>query len=420
MADRQPNEGRTFVIVGAGLGGAKAVEALRAEGFAGRIVLIGAEAYRPYERPPLSKGYLQGGSDREEVFVHPSDWYADNEVELRLSTRATGLDPSAHVLVLDGDERLAYDKLLLATGAAPRRLTGPGADLSGVHYLRDLEDSDVLKDTLRADTRVVIIGAGWIGLETAAAARAAGADVTVLEQAALPLLRVLGPEMAQHFADLHRGHGVDLRCGVAVDAIEPAASDPSTVGAVRLADGTVLAADCVVVGVGVSPDDTLARTGGLDVDNGILVDEHLTSSDPDILAVGDVANAYHPSLQQRVRVEHWANALNQPLVAARTMLGEVASYDLLPYFFSDQYDLGMEYVGHVGSDGHDQVILRGDPETSEFIAFWLLRGRVLAGMNVNVWDVSDEIQALIRSGVVVDKHRLADPTVPLAELHEKS
>ena len=410
------DDSRRFVIVGAGLAGAKAAEALRTEGFDGEVLLLGAERHRPYERPPLSKGYLQGASARDEAFVHPVDWYADHDVELRPETRVTGLDRPARSLLLDEGTRQPYDKLLLATGASPRRLDVPGADLGGVHYLRTLDDSDTLRTRLQAGTRVVVIGAGWIGLETAAAARAAAADVTVLEHADLPLLRVLGPEVATVFASLHRDHGVDLRCGVTVSAVEPSGADPSAAGAVRLSDGTVLPADIVIVGVGVIPNLELARAAGLEVGDGIHVDDHLTTSDPDILAAGDVASAAHPLLHRRVRVEHWANALHQPSVAAATMLGRTASYDRLPYFFTDQFDLGMEYVGHIGPDGYDQVVLRGDPATREFLAFWLLRGRVLAGMNVNVWDVVDDVEALIRSSAVVDVHRLRDPAVPLSEL----
>ena len=406
----------TYAIVGAGLAGAKTAEVLRTEGFDGRIVLLGSEPHRPYERPPLSKGYLQGTSDRDEVFVHPPQWYADNEVDLRLDTTVTELDRRAHELVLDGGRRLPYDKLLLATGASPRRLTVPGSDLAGVHYLRDLDDSEALKRALTAGRRVVVIGAGWIGLETAAAARAAGAEVTVLESAQLPLLRVLGPQVATVFAELHRDNGVDLRCGVTIAGIRSADDGQERVAGVVLADGTVIEADEVIVGIGVTPNVALARSGGLDVGDGILVDAHLQTSDPDIVAAGDVAGAEHPLLGRRIRVEHWANALNQPAVAARTMLGVPASFDVLPYFFTDQYDLGMEYVGHVEPDGYDQVVMRGDPATREFIAFWLDRGRVLAGTNVNVWDVVDDVQALIRTSTAVDPQRLADPAVPLSAL----
>ena len=407
---------RTFAIVGAGLAGAKAAEALRTEGFDGKIVLLGAEPQRPYERPPLSKAYLQGSAGRDTVFVHPPGWYAEHQVDLRVHTTVTAIDRRARELVTGDRNRLRYDKLLLTTGATPRRLPVPGADLGGVHYLRSLDDSDNLKAALQPGTRVAIIGGGWIGLETAAAARTAGAEVTVLEHAELPLLRVLGPQLARVFADLHADHGVDLRCGVSVTAILPAPADPSTAGAVQLADGTELDADVIVIGVGVTPNVELARSCGLNVDNGILTDRHLCTSDTDILAAGDVANAYHPLLGRQLRVEHWANALHQPAVAAKTMLGEMASYDRLPYFFTDQYDLGMEYTGYTDPEAHHEVVVRGDLAAREFIAFWLHEGRVVAGMNVNMWEVTEPIRQLIESGEQVDATRLSDLDAPLAEL----
>lgn len=397
-------DSRTFAVVGAGLAGAKAVEALRAEGFDGRLVLLGAEPYRPYERPPLSKGYLQGKDERDGVFVHPEGWYAEHDVDLRLDTEVAGLDRHAHELIAGHGDPLHYDKLLITTGASPRRLRVPGAELAGVRYLRDLDDSDALRAAFRPGAQVVVIGAGWIGLEAAAAARAAGAAVTVLESAPLPLLRVLGPRVATVFADLHRENGVDLRCGVTVAAIRPARGDASAVGSVELGDGTVLDADVVVVGVGVAPNVDLARSAGLAVDDGILVDAGLRSSDADVFAAGDVANAQHPVLGRRLRVEHWANALNQPAVAAVGMLGREAAYDRLPYFYSDQFDLGMEYLGHAGQD--DEVVLRGDVAARTFVALWTRGGRVVAGMNVNVWDVTDQIRELILAGKPADAFTL--------------
>ncbi len=410
------NDARTFAIVGAGLAGAKAAEALRAEGFDGHLVLLGAEPHRPYERPPLSKGYLHGSAERETVFVHPQAWYAEHDVDLRVDTAVTAIDRrNREILTTDGS-RLRYDKLLLTTGASPRRLPVPGADLAGVHYLRSLDDSDRLKAALRPDTRVVIIGGGWIGLETAAAARTTGAEVTVLEHGELPLLRVLGPQVARVFADLHADHGVDLRCGVTVAGLEPTPANPSAVGDVLLTDRTRLDADVVIVGIGAVPTVALAQQAGLKVGNGILVDRHLRTSDPDILAAGDVANADHPLLCRQLRVEHWANALHQPDIAAKTMLGQTASYDRLPYFFTDQYDLGMEYTGYTDPDGHDQVLIRGDLNARVFIAFWLHDQRVVAAMNVNVWDVTEPIQELIRAGLRVDPATLADPDLPLVHL----
>ncbi|GAA1408192.1 FAD-dependent oxidoreductase [Kitasatospora putterlickiae] len=404
---------RPFVIVGASLGGAKAAQALREAGYTGGIVLIGDEHERPYERPPLSKGYLIGKTDREKIYVHPPQWYAEHDVTLRLGTAVVAIDPAAHTVTLADDGRVEYAKLLLTTGSVPRRLPVPGAEQDGVLYLRRVEDSERIREAFRPDARVMVIGAGWIGLETAAAARAAGAAVTVLEAAELPLLRVLGREVAQVFADLHRDHGVDLRFGVRVTELT---GEDGRVTGVRLADGTTVPADAVVVGVGIAPDTALAEAAGLEVDNGVKTDEHLRTSDPDIHAAGDVANAYHPLFGRHLRVEHWANALNQPQTAARAMLGEDAVYDRVPYFFSDQYDLGMEYIGYVEPGGYDRVVFRGDPATREFIAFWLADGRVLAGMNVNVWDVTDPIRELVRSGRTVDAKALADPDVPLTDL----
>jgi 3-phenylpropionate/trans-cinnamate dioxygenase ferredoxin reductase component len=406
-----------MVVVGASLAGAKAAEALRGEGYAGRITLVGDEVHRPYERPPLSKDFLQGKVGVEKVYVHAADWYAEHDVDLRLGIAVTAVDARAHEVTLAGGERLPYDGLLLATGSSPRRLTIPGAELDGVHYLRRIEDSERIRDAFANGRSVAIVGGGWIGLEAAAAARAAGRDVTVLEAAELPLLAVLGREVAQVFADLHRANGVDLRCGVQVSEFTgDAAGAGGAVTGVQLADGRRLDADVVVVGVGITPNVGLAEEAGLEVGNGILVDAHLRTSDSDVYAAGDVANAYHPLLDRHIRVEHWANALNGPAVAAKSMLGIEAVYDRLPYFYSDQYDLGMEYTGYVDRDASVDVVLRGDVAGREFVAFWLSGGRVLAGMNVNVWDVTEPITELVRSGRVVDAARLADAEVPLADL----
>jgi 3-phenylpropionate/trans-cinnamate dioxygenase ferredoxin reductase component len=403
----------TYVIAGAGLAGAKAAQTLREHGYDGPLTLIGDEHDRPYERPPLSKDYLQGKVDRETIYVHPSAWYAEHDVQLRLGQLVTSIDPAAHAVTLADGTRLGYAKLLLTTGSSPRHLAIPGGDLDGVHYLRRVGDSDQIKDAFNLASRVAVIGAGWIGLETAAAARAAGVQVTVLETAQLPLLRVLGQEMAQMFADLHRSNAVDLRCGVRVDEI--VGTDGRADG-VRLADGSQISADAVIVGVGIVPNSRLALAAGLDVDNGVRVDAQLRTSDPDIYAAGDVANAYHPLLGKHIRVEHWANALHQPQTAARAMLGQRVAYDRIPYFYTDQYDLGMEYHGYVEPDGYDQLVVRGELARREFIAFWLSRGRVLAGMNVNLWDVAEPIQALVRSGKPVDQIKLSDPQVPLEAL----
>ena len=283
----------TFVIVGAGLAGAKAAEALREQGFDGQLVLVGEEQQLPYERPPLSKGYLAGSAERDSVFVHEQGWYDEHQVQLRLGSSVTGIDRAGKLLTLSDGSELSYQKLLLATGASPRTLPLPGADAAGVHYLRSLEQSDALRELLRTVSRLVVIGAGWIGLEVTAAARAANVQVTVLESAELPLLRVLGTEVAQVFADLHRDHDVDLRLGVSVAEIT--VSDGRATG-VRLADGSVVEADAVLVAVGAAPNTGLAERCGLAVEDGIVVDAAMRSQDSDIFAVGDVASAFHPGL----------------------------------------------------------------------------------------------------------------------------
>ena len=413
----------SYVIVGGGLAGAKAAETLRAEGFDGRIVLISEEGERPYERPPLSKGYLLGTEEPDKAYVHDEQWYREHDVELELGVRATMLDRASKQLTLDGGRTVSYDKLLLATGARVRTLPVPGADLHGVRYLRTFDESRELRNAFAQRPNVVVIGAGWIGLETAAAARKYGASVTVVEQDTLPLRRVLGDELGQVYADLHTEHGVEFRFSSGV--IEILGSDGHVTG-VRLADGSEVPADLVVVGIGVRPATELAAVAGLDVldgpPGGVVTDERLRTSDPAIFACGDVAAFYHPRIGKRIRIEHWANALNGGKAAALSMLGRDVVYDRVPYFYSDQYDFGMEYSGYVEPGGYDEVVFRGDPAAREFIAFWLAGGRVIAGMNANVWDVVQPIQALVRAGFAdrtVDRDRLADPAVPLESLVEE-
>ena len=368
-----------IVVVGAGLAGATAVTALREGGHDGPLVLLGAESHPPYERPPLSRGDGRGNDPFESAFVHEPQWYAAHDIDLRTGAFVTDLDLGRKsVSLLDGTE-IAYDQLLLATGSRPRRL--PLADDSGVPtaYLRTIEDSDRIRAAFGPGHRIVIIGAGWIGLEVAAAARAAGTEVTVFEVAELPLLRVLGRRVAQAFADLHRAHGVDLRLGTAVSAAD-------------LAGATL-----VVVGVGVVPDASLAQRAGLAVDNGVLVDATLRASHPGVYAVGDIANHDHPLLGRRVRVEHWDTAIEQAKVAAHNLVGgqEAEAYDRLPYFFTDQYDLGMEYVGYAAADADTEVVVQGDLGAEQWRAYWVSGGVVVAGMHVNEWGAIDEIREQI-------------------------
>jgi 3-phenylpropionate/trans-cinnamate dioxygenase ferredoxin reductase component len=403
----------SFIIVGGGLAGAIAAQTLREEGFDGRITLLGEEPHHPYERPPLSKDYLQGKADRDSIFAHPAPWYADHAVELHLGTAVTSLDPAARTVTTATGGQLGYDKLLLTTGSTPRRLIVPGADLDGVHYLRSVDDSERIKTGFARAHRVAVIGAGWIGLETAAAARNAGIDVTLLEHAELPLLRVLGRETAPIFADLHRDHGVDLRSKVAV--AEFTGSNGAVTGVI-LNDGSRIDADMVLVGVGITPNTQLAAGAGLKIDNGILVDEHLRTSDVNIFAAGDVANAYNPRLGRHIRVEHWANARRQGATAGKAMLGQDAVDARPSYFFTDQYDLSMEYTGDIGPSGYDQVIFRRYPDPRQLIVFWLSEQRVQAGMNINIWDVADDIERLVQSPHPANTDDLTDAGIPLASL----
>ena len=407
---------RGIVIVGGGLAGARAAQTLREEGYDGPVHVVGEEPERPYERPPLSKEYLSGTAEREAGFVHPEGWYAEHDVELHLARRVTALDLAGRTAALEGGASLPFGRVLLATGARSRRLGGPGSGegLGGVHYLRTRAESDALRAEIAdGGRRVVVVGAGWIGLEVAAAARTYGNDVTVLGREAVPLNLALGDELGAVFGDLHRRHGVHLRMRTAVAGIAGASG---RVTGVELEGGETVPADVVVVGIGAVPNDELATAAGLQVDGGVVVDEHLRSSHPDVFAVGDVAKAFHPALGRHLRVEHWANALNAAPIAARAMLGQDVVDDLVPYFYTDQFDLSMEYSGYFDLARHAEVVYRGDPAGGAFIAFWLVGETVVAGMNVNVWDVSPAIERLVRSGAPVDRGMLADAAVPLDAL----
>jgi 3-phenylpropionate/trans-cinnamate dioxygenase ferredoxin reductase subunit len=399
-----------IVIVGASLAGAKAAETLRVEGFEGRVVLIGDEPVRPYERPPLSKAYLRGEADFETAAVHEADFYGAQNIELRTSTTVAAVDPKSAEVVLASGERVRYDRLLLATGAAPRRLSVPGSDLAGVLYLRSLADADAIRRAITEAGPIVVIGAGWIGAEVAASARQLGADVAMVDLVSVPLERVLGTEVGSIYRDLHSDHGVRLHLGVGIDSIR----GPGAVEEVRLTDGTVIPAGTVIVGVGVLPRTELAEAAGIEIDNGIATDEYLANSVPGVYAAGDVANVQYPGYGRRIRLEHWSAALHQGPVAARNMLGQSTPYTRTPYFFSDQFDLGMEYRGW--APDFDQVVFRGDRARREFIAFWMHKGKVMAAMNANIWDQGDQIETLVRSSGPVDAGRLADPSIDLAHV----
>jgi 3-phenylpropionate/trans-cinnamate dioxygenase ferredoxin reductase subunit len=395
-----------IVVVGAGLAGAKAVEELRAQGYEGDITLIGAEPHPPYERPPLSKGLLLGAADPDSVFVHGTQWYDEHQVDLITGEPVTDIDlDRGHVGV--AGRQWSYDRLLLATGATPRRLRLADQSGADVVYLRTLDDA--LDLNARLTGHMLIVGAGWIGLEVAAAARHAHATVTVVETAALPLARILGPEVAPVFADLHRDHGVDLRLNTSIEAIEH--TDAGTT--VRLSDGHDVTPDLILVGIGAEPADELGAKAGLATDRGILVDACLRASDPHVYAAGDIANHAHPTLGRRIRVEHWDTAIHQGRHAARSMLGHDDPYTRQPYFFTDQYDLGMEYVGNVGPGGYDEVVMRGNLADRVFTALWIKDNHVAAGMHVNDGDAIEAIRSYVGKEANLV---LRDPDVSLTDL----
>jgi 3-phenylpropionate/trans-cinnamate dioxygenase ferredoxin reductase subunit len=401
---------QTFVIVGASLAGAKAAQTLREEGFDGRIVLVGAEEQRPYARPPLSKEYLRGEAGREKLWVHDdASFYDGQDIELRLGTTATDIDVGRRKVTLDDGERLPFDWLLLTTGAEPRRLNVPGAHLDGVHTLRSVESADTIRARLDRGGTVVVVGAGWIGSEAAASARGRGLDVTVIEPAAVPLERVLGHEMGAFYRDVHRDEGVEMVLGTGVAAFEGV----DAVERVWTTDGRAFDCDFAIVGIGVEPRTDLAAAAGLAVGDGVVCDRNLQTSAPGVFAAGDVAQHDHP-VYGPTRVEHWSNALHQGPAAARNMLGHNRAYERVPYFFSDQYDVGMEYSGRMTDSAH--LVVRGDPATRAFVAFWVDEERLVAAMNVNVWDVAEPIGHLIRQRTRVDDAALRDPAVALEDL----
>lgn len=399
----------SVVIAGGGLAGATAAFALREQGFEGRIQLVSEEAEPPYERPGLSKEYLRGEKPLEKLFVRPLADYQAHDIQLLQGRRAVTLDPTIRQLNLDDGTNLTYNALLIATGAAPRSLGSTRAYLTGVHYLRNASDADSIRAAASRATSIAIIGGGWIGSEVAASLRQLGRQVTLISNMPRPLERVLGPEVAQIYSELHTEHGVRLAHGH-VSAIE----GDDRVDGVRLSDGQRIVADLVVVGVGAAPRIKLAMRGGLETtEGGIAVDEYLRTSAPNIYAAGDVAAAWHPRFGRHVRVEHWDNAIEQGKAAAANILGANEPYARTPYFYSDQFDLGMEYRGYAPEWG--KVAIRGDVAKREFHAFWIADGRVIAAMNANLWDDGEDLLRLVESEERVDLGRLADPSVPLAE-----
>jgi 3-phenylpropionate/trans-cinnamate dioxygenase ferredoxin reductase subunit len=400
----------TFVVVGANLTGGRAVEAMRKEGFDGRIVLIGAEPDLPYERPPLSKEYLRGDLPREKIFIKPREWYDEQNIELRLNTTATRIHPSSRTIEVDHGEPASYDKLLIATGGRERRVSVQGSELEGVYYLRRIGDSERIAAELQPGRRLVVIGAGFIGAEVAATARGKGLEVTVLEMGDVPLERALGREIGELYARFHREQGVDVRTSEALECFEGSGRVERAVGA----SGTAYDCDFVVVGVGIEPNVELARDAGLAVDNGIVVDEYCHTSDASIFAAGDVANYYHPVLDQRLRVEHWANAQNQGAAAAKSMLGKQEPYVELPWFWSDQYDLNMQLVGYATE--WDEVVIRGEVPSRSFSAFYVKDSQLLATLAVNRFKDIRPSRELIKQRVMFNAAKLSDASIELKSL----
>ncbi|MHA7306303.1 NAD(P)/FAD-dependent oxidoreductase [Arthrobacter sp. TMN-49] len=403
-----------MVIIGGGLSGATAAETLRKQGYAGAVTIVAQEAEIPYQRPPLSKGFLAGKEGEDALLPLPASWYPEHNVTLLTGISATALDPRSHTVTLSNGGTLSYAKVLLATGAAARRISCPGVDLQGVHTFRTKADSLALRGLLSGGGKnVVMIGSGWIGMEIAATATELGNHVAVLGVAEVPLSAALGTELGTVFTERHQEAGV--RFVLPASAAEIRGTD-GHVTSVLTTTGVTLPADVVIVAVGVVPNIGLAQAAGLTINNGIEVSASLQTSHADVFAAGDVANSWHPFTGAHARSEHWANAIASGKVAAQSMVGQDAALDAIPYFYTDQFDLGMEYSGFGELTRDAELVIRGSLKKREFIAFWVAEGRVVAGMNVNIWDVQDAIRALILSRRIVDTRALAEPQTPLEDI----
>lgn len=401
-----------MLILGGGMAAAHAARQLRTDGYEGPVTIVAGEPHYPYQRPPLSKEYLQGKATIDKVYIQPEAWYAERNIEVLTGSPASAIDPKAHQITLSDGRVLGYDKLLIATGSTARKLPIPGADLPGVYTLRSVDDSQDLHEQLASGGKnLVLIGSGWIGMEVAASAVGLGNQVTVLERGEVPLQAVLGTRLGKDYQQVHEAHGVVFRMDASVDRIVGADHVQGVV-----VDGQTIAADLVLVGVGAVPNVSLAQDAGLAVDNGILVDAALATSDPDIFAAGDVANIDHAGAGRRLRTEHWMTALKTGKAAAKSMLGEPVSYAEIPYFYSDQYDLGMELSGYPHLMAEADIVIRGDLPGHKYLAFWVKDHKVVGGMNVNIWKVNPVVQKLIRSQVEVTTEQLTDPDVALESL----
>lgn len=399
-----------LVIVGGGQAAAQAVQSLRQQNFAGAITLLCDEAYPPYQRPPLSKKYLAGEVARERLLLRPAAFYAEKGVTLELGARAEELDVNAHRVRLRDGRSLAYDRLLLATGSRARTLDVPGAALEHVHHLRTIADVDAIMASLVPGARVLLVGAGYIGLEVAAVARQRGFDVTVLEAAPRVMSRTVSPDISAFYEQVHRDAGVAIHCGASVKALHGS----ERVGAVATTDGRTFACDVAIVGIGVVPNVELAANAGLECSNGIVVDEFARTVDPDVVAAGDCTNHRLPLFERRVRLESVPNAVHQAKIAAQTLLGAPTAYSEVPWFWSDQYDLKLQIAGL--STGYDEVVVRGDPATRSFAAFYLRGGEIIAVDAVNSPRDFLAGKKLVASHARVAPSVLRDAAVDLAPL----
>ena len=416
------DEMRRIVIVGASLAGATAAATLREEGFEGEIRLIGAEPQLPYNRPPLSKGYLRQEESFDAQLVKPAGYYTEQRIELRLGVRATSIDATQKFVELETGEHVAYDRLLVTTGGRNRTLSVPGANLDGVFQLRTVEDCDRIRAVARRGGRAVVIGLGFIGTEVSASLRQLGVEVTAVEGARVPLARVVGEEVGQVLTGIHRDKGVELILEDSVAAFEGSAR----VERVRTTKGRVVECEMVVAGIGIVPNTELLGAAGAHVDNGVLVDERCRTSLPDVFAAGDVTNHLHP-IFGRLRVEHWNNGYQQGRAAARSLLGGEQPYDYIHSFWSDQYEHTIEYVGFATS--WDRLVFRGRPESRTFLGFYLKDGILRAAVGLDRGgDPEDpkgdaELKAaveLIRNHAPVDPARLMDEAVDLRRVHSRA
>lgn len=403
-------QNQSYVIVGAGIAGNAAAETLRKQGFDGAVHLVGAEPHRPYDRPPLSKEFLSGDKEQEKLYFKPEEFYDEQSIELHLDTGAASLDLAGKTVALANGEALHFDKLLLATGSRVRTLRIPGYNLESIHYLRTIEDSRAIAQSMNGASRVVIVGAGFIGSEVAAVCKTAGLEVTILEIQPQPMAHILGEEMGAIYANLHTSRGIDLRLSEGISEIRGSSRAEQVV----TDQGNVIDCDFVVIGVGISPDTTLAASADLDIDRGILINELCQTSHPDIYAAGDVANWFHPGLGHRLRVEHWDNALNQGVAAAKSMLGYPEPYSPTLYFWSDQYDLNIQYLGHATQ--WDEIVVRGNPSDEKFTAFYLKDGSVHGALVVNNFRDIRPTRTLIGQKTRVSAASLSDESTNLKQL----